>query len=627
MCGFAGVLHRNGRPVDLDLVEKMGGCLVHRGPDRGKAMTDGPVGLAFRRLSIIDLSAAGDQPMTTPDGRYTIVYNGEIYNFRELRAELEARGVRFVSRSDTEVLLAAFSIWGLECLNRLNGMFAFAIWDRADRKLTLARDRYGIKPLYYVEMGDCLVFGSEIKALIAHPELSVEICPEGLSEYVAFQNIFTNRSLFKGIFHFPRASYAQAACANGSSSTSLSTHPYWQYGFQEPTQVRDVEDCVEEGRHLIRQATERQLVSDVPVGSYLSGGIDSGSITRLASEHLPGLHTFTCGFDLTNASGIELAFDERDAARELSGICQSVHHEVVLKSGDMERALPRLTYHLDEPRVGQSYPNYYVSELASQSVKVVLSGSGGDEFFGGYPWRYHTALAGAPGDYSDYIDRYYGFWQRLIPEARYQEVIAPMGISGFSPRDIFRSVLSPGFDDISQPEDALNACMTFEASTFLQGLLLVEDKISMSYGLETRLPFLDNDLVDFAMKLPANMKLRDLDQHHWVNENAINKAGAFFQNTGEGKLLLREIMTKFLPASFANRTKQGFSAPDASWFKGDSIEYVKRRLMNNDARIYNYLDRGTLQGLVQEHLDGHVNRRLLIWSLLSLEEWCDGFLS
>lgn len=627
MCGFAGVLHLDGRPAQLDLVEQMGERLVHRGPDRGKASVDGPIGLAFRRLSIIDLSTAGDQPMVSADGRYTIVYNGEIYNFLELRAELEQRGVRFASRSDTEVLLAAFAEWGLETLGRLNGMFAFAIWDRAERTLTLARDRYGIKPLYYAEIGDCLLFGSEIKALISYPTMGAALCPEALSEYIAFQNIFTNRSLFKDVFHFPRASYAQITCRQNGSSPALTIKPYWSYSFQEPTQPRQAQAYVDEGRHLMRQATERQLVSDVPVGSYLSGGVDSGSITRLASDHLPGLQTFTCGFDLSSASGIELAFDEREAARELSILCQSVHHEVVLKSGYMEQVLPRLTYHLDEPRVGQSYPNYYVSQLASKSVKVVLSGSGGDEFFGGYPWRYYTALGDAPGDLSSYLDRYYGFWQRLIPQERYREVIAPMGLTDFSPRDIFRSVLSPDFGEIRRPEDALNACMTFEASTFLQGLLLVEDKISMSHGLETRLPFLDNDLVDFAMKLPANMKLRQLDHHHWVNENAINKAGAFFHNTGDGKLLLREIMAEFLPSSFAKRKKQGFSAPDASWFKGDSIEFVKRRLMKKDARIYDYLDRAALQRLVQEHLDGQANRRLLIWSLLSLEEWCDSFLA
>lgn len=628
MCGFVGVLHWDGSPVQLDVVEKMGKTIAHRGPDSGKAWTGGPVGLAFQRLSIIDLSTAGDQPMLSADGRYVVVYNGEIYNFRELRAELEKRGEKFASRSDTEVLLKAFEIWGPDALPRLNGMFAFAIWDRHEKRLTLARDRYGIKPLYVAELGNCFLFGSEIKALIAHPKLSAEINPEALAEYLAFQNIFTNRSLFKGVEQFPRASYAQLDFSVAGKSSALKPQTYWEYSFTEPCLSRTTEDYLEEGRFLIQKATESQLVSDVPVGSYLSGGVDSGSLTKLASAHIPKIHTFTCGFDLTSASGMELAFDERDAARDISKICDTEHHEVVLKAGDMERALPRLAYHLDEPRVGQSYPNYYAAELASNSVKVVLSGSGGDEMFGGYPWRYYTAIGEEGDDLSHFFDRYYGFWQRLLPGQYHREAIAPLGLSDdFSIRDIFHSVLTPTGSTISGPEDALNTCMTFEASTFLQGLLLVEDKISMSHGLETRLPFLDNDLVDFAMRLPAAMKLHNLNKRHWMNENAINKSNAFYQKEGDGKLLLREIMSEFLPRSSASRPKQGFSAPDASWFKGESMDFVKRRLMGKDAAIYAYLDRATIQTLVQSHLDGHANRRLLIWSLLSLEEWCDGFLS
>ena len=289
--------------------------------------------------------------------------------------------------------------------------------------------------------------------------------------------------------------------------------------------------------------------------------------------------------------------------------------------------MKKLVWHLEEPRVGQSYPNYYAAELTSRFNKVVLSGTGGDELFGGYPWRYYRA-AGSQ-NFDEYVDRYYSFWQRLVPDSAAATVFAPIAsqLNGPTGKDIFRNVFSSHENSLRTPEDFINQSLYFEAKTFLHGILVMEDKLSMAHGLEARLPFLDNDLVDFAMTVPVSQKLARLTDVVRVNENEPGrKADKYFEKTRDGKVLLRKAMSRYVPSEVATRVKQGFSAPDASWFKGESIEYVKRLIFNDKARIYDLLDRRTVQGLVQEHLDGASNRRLLIWSLLYLENWCESFL-
>jgi asparagine synthase (glutamine-hydrolysing) len=378
---------------------------------------------------------------------------------------------------------------------------------------------------------------------------------------------------------------------------------------------------------LFRQAVKRQLVSDVDVGAYLSGGMDSGSITSVAASHIPYLRSFTCGFDLSSASGVELAFDERSKAERMSYLFRTEHYEMVLKAGDMERVMPKLTWHLEEPRVGQSYPNYYIAGLASKFVKVVLSGTGGDELFGGYPWRYYRAVVN--DDFEHYVDKYYDYWQRLIPNTTLQRVFRPIAeeVRKVWTRHIFRDVFAERTPPTS-PEDYVNHSLYFEAKTFLHGLLVVEDKLSMAHGLESRVPFLDNDLVDFAMRVPVRYKLGNLDEVIRINENEPGKKTArYFQKTRDGKLVLRRAMSRYIPAEITAREKQGFSAPDASWFKGESIEYVKRLLLDPSAAIYEFFDYGATRELVEQHLQGAENRRLLIWSLLSFENWCRVFLT
>lgn len=622
MCGILGMFDRSGSPVPEGVLRAMADKLAHRGPDGAGIHMDGALGLGHRRLAILDLSEAGHQPMATSDRRFVISYNGEIYNFRELRKELEAAGRTFQSRCDTEVLLQAYAHWGRECLGRLNGMFAFAIWDRQARELFLARDRYGVKPLYVAECGPTFLFASEIKALAVHPAFKAEVDREALLEYFTFQNFFTDRTLFRGVRLLPAGSWMTVSAAAVRAPVS-----YWDFRFEEPAQAVDEQAYREELDRLLRQAVSRQLVSDVEVGAYLSGGMDSGTVTALAAREIPNLHSFTCGFDLHSASGIELGFDERGAAELMSYRFGTEHYEMVLKAGDMERAMPALAYHLEEPRVGQSYPNYYVARLAGKFVKVVLCGTGGDELFGGYPWRYYRAVVN--DDFEHYIDKYYAYWQRLIPNQAIQRVFQPIwpDVKQVWTRDIFRDVFRRPEASLSRPEDYINHSLYFEAKTFLHGLLVVEDKLSMAHGLETRVPFLDNDLVDFAMQVPVNLKLAKLGEVVRINENEPGwKTARYFQKARDGKMLLRDVMARHIPAEVAAAEKQGFSAPDASWFKGESIDFVRRTLLGTHARIYEYMDRAAVTGLVQDHLDGRQNRRLLIWSLLNFEWWLKTFL-
>lgn len=619
MCGIVGLVNLNQEPASAVLIRKMTDKIAHRGPDGEGQYVDGPVGLGHRRLAIIDLSAAGRQPMQTRDGRYVISYNGEVYNFRELKTELESLGHQFRSRTDSEVVLNAFAQWGTECVHRLNGMFAFAILDRKEKKLFIARDRYGIKPLYYSLNAKAFVFASEAKAILEHPDIATTIDKEALLEYFTFQNFFTSRTLIESIKTFPAGHFAYIDLNKNVSKINLSE--FWDYSFEEPEQGASEEEYIEELDRLFLQAVNRQIVSDVDLGAYLSGGTDSGSITALAAKQLPYMKSFTVGFDLHSASGMELAFDERQKAEAMSYLFKTEHYEMVLKSGDLERVLPRLGYHLEEPRVGQSYPNFYAAQLASKFVKVVLCGTGGDELFAGYPWRYYRAVVNE--DFSNYIEKYYTYWQRLIPNRLIKEVFKPIWpeIKHVWTRDIFESVFKKHAEKLNRPEDYINHSLYFESKTFLHGLLIVEDKLSMAHGLESRVPFLDNDLVDFAMKVPARFKLNNLESVVRLNENQPgSKARSYFEKTRDGKLLLRKVMSKYVPEEVSNRIKQGFSAPDASWFRGDSIEFVKAVLGNSKNSIYNYMDFNSVSGLLKEHFDGEKNRRLFIWSLLNFDQ-------
>jgi asparagine synthase (glutamine-hydrolysing) len=624
MCGITGILNLNHDPVSPTDLQRMADAISHRGPDGEGYWTDRFIGFGHRRLAILDLTDAAHQPMLSDDGRVALIYNGEIYNFRELRNELKDHGYNFRSTGDTEVVLKAYHAWDAKCIKRFNGMFAFAAWDKREQTLFLARDRYGIKPLYYTKQGNTFLFGSEIKAILAHPSYKTNIDKEALLEYFTFQNFFTDKTLFKDIRILPPGCFMQI-------STESETFPiptqYWDFHFTESEEKVDEAEYIEELDRLFRQAVKRQLASDLEIGSYLSGGMDTGSITALASEKISRIKTFTIGFDMSSVSGLELGFDERSKAEKMSYLFKTDHYERVLKSGDMEQAFQKLAWHIEEPRVGQSYPQFYASQLAGKFVKVVLSGAGGDELFAGYPWRYYRAVVN--DDFEHYIDKYYKFWQRLIPNRSIHEVFRPIwkDVDKTWTRDIFRHVFKEHSDGLYSPEDYINHSLYFEAKTFLHGLLVMEDKLSMAHGLENRVPFLDNDLVDFAMQIPVNLKLGNLGAVVNLNENEPgSKTARYFEKTKDGKLILRKVMERYIPQSVTNREKQGFSGPDASWFKGESIDYVRNIVFNDQSKIYEFLDRTTVHKLVDEHTLGKVNRRLLIWSLLSFENWCEQFL-
>ena len=607
MCGIAGLVTKPGTRVNTCDLRIMADAISHRGPDGEGFWYAKNIGLAHKRLSLIDLSAAGSQPMLSLDQRYALTYNGEVYNYRELREELEAIGFRFRSETDSEVVLYSLVQWGTEALTRFNGMFALAFYDTVKDQLLVARDRYGIKPLYYSISENSFSFGSEQKAIFSLPYFKRRLNEAALIEYLSFQNIFTNQTLLKNIFVLEPGSYGILDARNFTFGITK----YWDFDFRDPDiQVPD-QEYVEELDRLFRQSVNRQLIGDVEIGAYLSGGIDSGSIVAVASNEIDAIKTFTCGFDLSSASELEMGFDERAIAERTSVFVNSEQYETVLNPWSIERSLPKLAHHLEEPRVGQSYPNYFAAHLASKFVKVVLSGCGGDELFGGYPWRYFRGKTIATFD--DYIDSYYKYWKRLLDNRELIALCSPLQDKTDTvwTRDIFKSVFPENCATPSSESEFINYSLHFEAKTFLHGLFLVEDKLSMAHGLETRVPFMDNDLVDFAQKCPARLKVGDLSRKRFESK--------YFST--EGKLIFRELSSRYLPAEITQRRKQGFSSPDASWFRFELESFLRGRLLSESSSLRGILDLDVVEDLIDQHVRGIENRRLLIWSLLNLEAW------
>jgi len=587
MCGIAGIVDFTGRPVAVGDLKAMNDVIRHRGPDDEGVYVDGSVGLASRRLAIIDLSPAGHQPMANEDGTLLVVHNGEIYNFLELVPVLEARGHRFHSKTDTEVVLHAYEEWGPACLDRFNGMFAFAVWDARHRQLFVARDRFGVKPLYYALADDRFLFGSEIKSLLAagHPR---SVSHDALNEYFTFQNLLSDRTLFDGIRLLP----AGHSLTVGEGVVRLER--YWDLSF-EPDEDADEVEWTGRVRAAFERVVTRQLISDVPVGSYLSGGMDSGSIAAVASRYVPRLMTFTGGFDLSSVTGLELVFDERSDAEVISRRFKTEHYEMVMHAGDMAWVLPELIWHLEDLRVGMCYQNYYIARLASKFVKVALAGTGGDELFAGYPWRYE--LVEKVGDPDEFDRLYYEYWTRLVPDADKRDFFTDdvwAEMDAETPREAYREAIAP-----VATLDPVAKALYFEAKTFLHGLLLVEDRVSMAHSLEVRVPFLDNELVDLATRVPTRVKHADRD----------------------GKRLLRKAMAPLLPRELVEKPKQGFSPPDQSWYRGPTMDYIREILLDERSLGRGYFKPDYIRRMLNEHLEGRINHRLLIWSLLSFEWW------
>ena len=619
MCGVCGVVDFSKESINPKVLKSMTDAISHRGPDGEGFFTFENMGFGHRRLAIIDLSISGNQPMVSKNADFVIVYNGELFNYLELRTKLEKMGHTFNSNTDTEVALLAWKQWGTKSVEEFNGMFAFAILDVNQKNIYLVRDRYGIKPMYYGHFGNKFIFGSEQKAIFAHPSVTRSVDNLAIVEYLTFQNLFTDKTLIENIRILPPASILRINI-NEANDTSLVQ--YWDFQFEQDSLILDQKEYEEELSRLLKQAVTRQLIADVPVGSYLSGGMDSGTITAIAAKKISDLKTFTVGFDLSSASGLELAFDERRNAESMSSLFKTEQYEMVLKSGDMEKSLESVVHAIEEPRVGQSYPNYYAAKLASKFVKVTLSGAGGDELFAGYPWRYFRSARAK--SFIEYSDDYYDYWQRLIPDSLKSDIFSPIWnhVKSLSTREIFRDVFKNHKINLTNKKDYINHSLYFESKTFLHGLLIVEDKLSMSHSLESRVPFLDNDLVDFAMKVPIQLKLANLGKISKIDENQIlKKMSPSVSMSHDGKLILRKVMSEFIPDHITKGKKQGFSAPDASWFQGESIAFIRKILVNPNAKIYNFLAFAPIVELIEMHFKGQKNLRLLIWSLIYLETY------
>jgi asparagine synthase (glutamine-hydrolysing) len=654
MCGIAGIVSLNRQPVETQAIKRMCDTIAHRGPDdagytffrlsENKLGEGGywcgfvdaefkhinehlPVvggdyfkeetskhnfslGLGHRRLSIIDLSHYGHQPMSSSDRRYWVVYNGEIYNYPELREELKAKGHIFRSRSDTEVLLHLWEEYNIDSLLMLDGMFAFAIYDRIDNRLVLARDRFGVKPLYYAYIDGFLIFASEVKGILASGLVEPEINTEALVEYFTFQNLYRSHTLFKTVHLLQPGEFVEVIPGIGEKADPKRYHTGFPIADVSLSSADAAKAMIAEA---FQKAVKRQLISDVEVGSYLSGGMDSGSIVAVAGRSIPRLMTFTGGFDLTNVDGIEQGYDEREVAEKLSYLLQTEHYAVVLHAGDMPAAMEKIAWHVDNPRVGMCHQNWYVAKLASKFVKVCLAGAGGDELFAGYPWRYRNGAGASTVDEFDLA--YYHYWHRLLPPEELPFLFSAELREYYQGTwDSFQGVMSsapPWQEELTTFDNLLQRALYFEFKTFLHGFLIIEDHISMAHSLETRVPFLDNQLVDLAWRLTPTLKLKAES----LQENA---KGRYFESA-EGKAILRGAMQNYLPKEFLHQPKQGFSPPDENWYRGPSVDYIKSILLDKRAQERPWFDQEFVRLKLNEHFEGKCNHRLLIWSLLSFE--------
>ena len=624
MCGILGIYNLDGKAVDQNVIVKMGNQISHRGPDGEGLFVQNNIGFIHKRLAILDPSDKGLQPMHSKDGKWIVIFNGCIYNFKELREELIEEGHTFQSETDTEVIAEGLSAYGSSYFERFNGMFAIGAWNREEEKLYISRDRYGIKPVYYWFSGKTIVFASEIKAIIKHPDYEMGVDFDALNEYFTFQNIFSYNTLFKGVHMLPPANTVVLDC----ETKFVKHNSWWDYDFSKTKDVMSFDDAKKQTKELFEQAVTRQMVSDVPVGAYLSGGMDSGSIASVASKQVDRLSTFTCGFDMNEVTGREANFDERRDAELMANHLKTEQFEQVMNAGDIRWSLPKLVYHLEDLRVGMSYPNYYIARLASKFVKVCLQGTGGDELFGGYPWRYYKVFDSLSQE--DFFDQYYDFWQRLVPKEEKEALFSQNVLNQIdldAPRKVFERVFT--FNDklkYDTPQDHINNSLYFEIKTFLPGLFLVGDKLSMAHGLEERFPFMDNDLVDFAMQVPVEHKLGDLKKEiDKIDENIENKKKAYCEHH-DGKNVLRKAMQDYIPEQILNRKKQGFSAPDENWYRGENADYIKEILLHSDTMCTEYINEDYIKKIVYEHLNEEKNHRLLIWSFLNFEWWCRIFL-
>ncbi len=626
MCGIAGIVSKTGGLSGLH-VQPMIDAQQHRGPDAAGVWADEYCALGHRRLSIIDLSEAGRQPMANDDGSVQITYNGEIYNFQSLRAELAALGYRFRTRTDTETILHAYEQWGVACLQKLRGMFAFAIWDRRQRRLFVARDRVGKKPLFYTQAGSRFFFASELQGLLAHAEVPREVLPEALDAYLSYGYVPAPHTGFRNVFKLPPAHFLMLDLAAALPVPKVER--YWSLSYEPKLKLSEAEACAAL-RAKLTEAVRLRMISDVPIGAFLSGGIDSSIVVGLMAQHsTQPVKTFSIGFK-------EAAYNELEHARRIANLWQTEHHEFVVEA-DALSILPKLVRHYGEPYADSScVPTFYVAQMTRQHVTVALNGDGGDESFAGYERYLGNRLAERlrllPGAVlaaqtmgrllPDSIDpknrlrnlrrfllvlaqpmpQRYAHWLSYFSEADKQSLYSAdfaAQLNGVR-RGTWLPELIEEFCRNYPPGDPVDAALAADVQGYLPFDLLVKvDIATMANSLEARSPLLDQEVMEFAAQLPADMKLRGRNLKH----------------------LLKTAFTDLLPPANVNRRKAGFGVPVGQWFRGQLRELLRDALLAPEAVARNYFKPQTVERLLNEHLERRGDHTFPLWSLLMLELW------
>ncbi len=615
MCGIAGIVHFDQGIADGALLRSMTQAVFHRGPDADGLHLDGCVGLGHRRLSIIDLSS-GQQPMSSQDGNLCIVFNGEIYNYIELRGELKKYGARFETESDTEVILRAYEQWGISCQTRFNGMWAFAIWDRKEQFLFLSRDRVGEKPLHYTVLGDVFLFGSEIKSLFAYG-VPRTARMELMEIYLTLGYIPAPDTFYENIYKLMPGHYLLVK--NGK----VTEHEHWTISqIDEHDMLTNRAHIYEEFESLLNDSVRLRMRSDVPFGAFLSGGLDSASIVSLMAKHTPHpVETFTIGFE-------DAAFDERHLAADVAQAFHTSHHEFMVQPEVFSESITRTLYHYDEPFGDSSaIPTGHVCQYASRKVKMVLTGDGGDEVLSGYTvyqgemfadsYQHlpKSIQAGIPRLVSMLATPFSGglryrlnrisnvcdaseveFEPRLVNKLAYIQPSLIKNLLGGNPNVIHVDEFIQNVMKGCTYKDTFYRLMYFQLMVTLPDQMLTKvDRMSMAYSLETRIPFLDYRLVEFMARVSKNIKMPGYERKH----------------------VLRKTVGKNLPGSLMRAPKKGFSVPLREWFKSDAFDSQLSRLSKVDLG----LDGGVIRQLVDDNKQGKQDNGNFIWMLVLLERW------
>ena len=615
MCGICGIYNaQSGEPVSVELLAHMTNSISHRGPDDSGSYLDGPLGLGFARLSIIDLTG-GHQPMSNETGDIWLVFNGEIWNYKELRKELLEEGHHFRTNSDTETIVHAYEEYGVDCVARLHGMFSFAIWDATRRRLLLARDRAGKKPLYYTQVNGSLLFGSEIKSLLFHPDVKRKADTQALADFLSVRYVPGPATLFANIYKVLPGHWLLY------ENDTLREECYWDYTFGQ-IEKRPVEEYIQGIRQHVHRAVEERMIADVPVGAFLSGGVDSSIVTGIMSQltNQP-IQTFAVGFD-------EEGYSELPYAKLAADHFGTEHHELVVKSSDLSAYWPLLTWHRDEP---VSEPSdlgvYLVSKLARKYVKVVLSGEGGDKLFAGYPkyvvdWMaqyYHILpipirdsvimplldhlpyslrkLKNAARNLSQPVPQRWMSWFGIFNGQLKEKILSDNTKASI---DIDSSRVFERWLSNNPQRDDLSSMLYLDTKIWLpDNLLMKGDKMTMAASLEARMPLLDYHLTEYAASIPSNMKVKPF----------------------KTKYLFKRTFADFLPEAILTRKKMGFNVPTGIWFREGQRNLITRLLLSERARDRGYLNDAFVAKLLRDHLEGKTNYQAQLFTLASLELW------